>query len=186
MAESKKPAAKKKAAAKKKPASKKKPAAKKPAAKKEAAAEKPAAAQKPAAEEEPKPKPKLPKLADVEHWVGLRVDGVGSRTLGRVAGLHVDADDGEPRWVVLRLGPLAGSTAIPYEHVAEGAGRLWAAYERDWVREAPRFRPNEALSAEDELELCAHWGIREHQGRSEEIAGRDADEITSVPAEFDG
>jgi hypothetical protein len=66
----------------------------------------------------------LPKLDDVRHWVGLRLDGIGGRSLGRVAGLHVDAEDGEPRWVVLRLGPMAGCTAIPYEHVAEGAGRL--------------------------------------------------------------
>ena len=111
------------------------------------------------------------------------MDGVENKTLGRVAGLHVDVGNGEPRWAVLRLGPLAGSTAIPFEHVAEGAGRLWAAYERHWVREAPRFKPSEALSADDELELCAHWGIRDEQGRSGEIAGRDGDEITSIPAD---
>ena len=127
-------------------------------------------------------KPRLPKLKDVEHWVGLRIDGIGNRTLGRVAGLHADAEDGEPRWVVIRLGPIAGCTAIPYEHVAEGAGRLWAAYEREWVREAPRFRPSEALTADNELELCAHWGIRESQGRSAELKKIDGEEISAVPA----
>jgi hypothetical protein len=91
--------------------------------------------------------------------------------------------DGEPRWVVLRLGPLAGCTAIPYEHVAEGAGRLWAAYARDWVREAPRFKPQESLSADNERELCEHWGIRKGQGRAAELKGREADEITAVPAD---
>lgn len=130
-----------------------------------------------------KPKPKLPSLDEVEHWVGLRVDGIGNRTLGRVASLHVDATDGEPRWTVLRLGPLAGCTAIPFEHVAEGAGRLWAAYEREWVREAPRFKSSEALTAEDELELCAHWGIRDTQGRSAELKKVEGDEITAVPAD---
>ena len=94
--------------------------------------------------------------------------------MGRVAGIHVDAEDGEPRWVLIRLGPLAGCTAIPFEHVAEGAGRLWAAYERDWVREAPRFRPTEALTALQERELCAHWAIGEGQGRAAEVAEQDA------------
>ena len=75
-----------------------------------------------------------------------------------------------------------GCTAIPFEHVAEGAGRLWAGYERGWVREAPRFKADEALTADNELELCAHWGIREGKGRSAEIADRDADEISAVPA----
>ncbi|MGH2923296.1 MAG: hypothetical protein ACRDKH_04620 [Solirubrobacterales bacterium] len=130
-----------------------------------------------------KRKPRLPKLREVEHWIGLRLDGIGNRTLGRVAGLHVDSGDGEPRWVVLRLGPLAGCTAIPYEHVAEGAGRLWAAYERDWVREAPRFKPNESLSADNEIELCAHWGIRKGQGRAAELEDAESDEISAVPAE---
>ena len=118
-----------------------------------------------------------------EHWVGLRVDGAGGRTIGRVAGIHVDAEDGEPRWAVIRVGPVAGCTAIPFEHVAEGAGRLWAGYERGWVREAPRFKADEALTADNELELCAHWGIRDGKGRSAEIAHRGADEISAVPGQ---
>jgi hypothetical protein len=125
----------------------------------------------------------LPSLEDAIGWDGKQIDGLGNKSLGRIAGIHVDAEDGEPRWALIRLGPLAGCTAIPFEHVAEGAGRLWAAYERDWIREAPRFRPNESLTALQELELCAHWGIREGQGRAAEVAEQDADEITAVPAE---
>ena len=125
---------------------------------------------------------KLPSLDEALKWDGMQIDGLGNKTLGRIAGIHVDAADGEPRWALIRLGPLAGCTAIPFEHVAEGAGRLWAAYDRDWIREAPRFRPNESLTALQELELCAHWGIGERQGRAAEVAEQDADEITAVPA----
>jgi hypothetical protein len=124
-----------------------------------------------------------PSLEDARAWDGMQIDGLGNKTLGRIAGIHVDAEDGEPCWALIRLGPLAGCTAIPFEHVAEGAGRLWAAYDRDWIREAPRFRPNESLTALQELELCAHWGVREKQGRAAEVADRGADEITAVPAD---
>ena len=124
----------------------------------------------------------LPALDEARGWAGMQIDGLGNKRLGRIAGLHVDAEDGEPRWALIRLGPLAGCTAIPFEHVAEGAGRLWAAYERDWIKEAPRFRPNGSLTALQELELCAHWGIREGQGRAAEVAERVADEVTAVPA----
>lgn len=127
---------------------------------------------------------RLPSLEEAEHWVGLQVDGLGDRTLGRLAGLHVDAEDGEPRWAVIRLGPVAGCTAIPFEHVAEGAGRLWAGYERGLVRVAPRFKRDEALTAEHERELCEHWGIREQTGRAAEVAHRDPDEISALPAEL--
>jgi hypothetical protein len=128
-------------------------------------------------------KPPLPTLEEARAWDGMQIDGLGNKTLGRIAGIHVDASDGEPRWVLIRLGPLAGCTAIPFPHVAQGADRLWAAYDRDWIREAPRFRPNESLTAMQELELCAHWGIREGQGRAAEVAKQNDDEITAVPAE---
>jgi hypothetical protein len=121
-------------------------------------------------------------MPETNQWESLPVDGLGTKTLGRIAGIHVDADDGRPRWALIRIGPLAGCTAIPYEHVAEGAGRLWAAYERDWIREAPRFRPVEALTADQELELCAHWSVGEGRGRAAEVAGKDPDAITAVPA----
>jgi hypothetical protein len=126
-------------------------------------------------------KPSLPRLDEALAWDGMQIDGLGNKTLGRIAGIHVDSEDGEPRWALIRLGPLAGCTAVPVEHVAEGAGRLWAAYDRDWIREAPRFRPTDSLTALQELELCAHWGIREGRGRAAEVAERDADEITAVP-----
>jgi hypothetical protein len=125
----------------------------------------------------------LPSLEQASRWVGLRLDGLENKTIGRVAGLLVDADDGEPRWVVVRLGPLAGSTGIPFDHVAEGAGRLWAAYDRELVKEALRFNPDEALTGQQELELCADWGLSERQGRRAELADRDRDAITAVPAE---
>jgi hypothetical protein len=120
-------------------------------------------------------------MADPPDWVGLRVDGVGNRSIGRLAGLHVDVEDGRPRWAVVRLGPLAGCTALPFEHVAEGAGRLWAAYERDWAREAPRFKPGDALTADNELELCAHWGMRDEIGRAAQLRDREPNEITAIP-----
>jgi hypothetical protein len=126
--------------------------------------------------------PKLASLAEAREWVGWRIDGIGGRALGRVAGIHVDAESGEPQWVVVRLGPIARHTAIPFEHVAAAGDRLWTAYERAWVREAPRFSPDEALTAAQEIELCLHWGIREGRGREAEIAKRDGDAVSAVPA----
>ena len=130
-----------------------------------------------------KGKPSLPTLDEALEWIGMRIDGLGSRTLGRVAGIHVDAKDGKPRWALVRMGPLAGCTAIPFEHVAEGAGRLWAAYERDWIRSGPKVKPSESFTALQELELCEHWSIREDHGRAAQVADQPAEEITAVPAE---
>ena len=205
MAERKKPAAKKKAAAKK-TRSTRKAVAKKKAPPKKKAAPKPSVkmevrapakteglspettvtpAPKPPAPKEPeKPKARqLPSLKQALEWVGMSVDGVDGDKLGKLAGIHVDVEDGRPRWAIVKLGRLAGCTALPYDHVAEGGDRLFAAYERGWVKEAPRFKPDAALTADQELELCAHWGIRLDTARSAEVRGRKPDEISAVPAE---
>ena len=122
-------------------------------------------------------------LHEAIEWLEMPIDGLGGKSLGRVAGIHLDADDGEPRWLLIRLGPLAGCTAIPIEHTAEAAERLWTGYGRGWVNEAPRFKPGESLTAAQEKELAAHWGIGEDRGRSAELAGRDPDGISAVPAD---
>jgi hypothetical protein len=121
-------------------------------------------------------------LDEAIEWLEMPIDGLGGKTLGRIAGIHLDVEDGEPRWVLIRLGPLAGCTAIPVEHVAEAAERLWTGYERDLVNKAPRFKPDDSLSAAQELELAAHWGMDAGWGRAAEVADRDVDEITAVPA----
>jgi hypothetical protein len=123
-------------------------------------------------------------LAEAIEWLEMPIDGLGGKALGRIAGIHIDEDDGEPRWALIRIGPLAGCTAIPVEHVAEVAERLWTGYERDRVNKASRFKPDESLTAAQELELAAHWGIDEEWGRAAELADREPDEITAVPAEI--
>jgi hypothetical protein len=123
-------------------------------------------------------------LAEAIEWLEMPIDGLGGKTLGRVAGIHLDAEDGEPRWLLIRLGPLAGCTAIPVEHAAEAAERLWCGYDPEWVNKAPRFKPDESLTAAQELELAAHWGVGEGRGRAAEVAERDPDEISAVPAEI--
>jgi hypothetical protein len=112
-------------------------------------------------------------LDEAIEWLEMPIDGLGGKSLGRIAGIHLDAENGGPRWVLIRLGPLAGCTAIPVEHVAEAAERLWTGYERDWVNKAPRFKPDDSLSAAQELELAAHWGIDEEWGRAAAVAARD-------------
>jgi hypothetical protein len=72
--------------------------------------------------EETEGNPSLPSLDEALAWDGMQIDGLENKGLGSIAGIHVDAEDGEPRWALIRLGPLAGCTAIPLEHVAEGGG----------------------------------------------------------------
>lgn len=125
---------------------------------------------------------KLPPAEEVAQWLGRRVDGMGERPLGRVIGIHVDATDSRPRWAVIKLGPLAGSTGIPVEHLAAGGPkRLFAAYPRELVKDAVRISPDEELTAADERELCESLEIPADTGRAAELERRRDKTVTAKP-----
>lgn len=131
------------------------------------------------------PKPaerKLPAVDETVKWIGRRVDGMGERPLGRVVGIHLDASDSQPRWAVIKIGPLAGTTGIPVEHLAVGGPkRLFAAYPRDLIKDAARFSPDEELTAADERELCESLEIPPDTGRAAELEKRRDKTVTAKP-----
>jgi len=47
------------------------------------------------------------------------------------------------------------------------------------IRGAPGIQPGAPLTREQELEICSHFGIHEHQARAGEISGRPEGAITS-------
>jgi PRC-barrel domain protein len=124
----------------------------------------------------------LPTLDEALLWVGEPVDDSSGERLGKVSGIFADAETGEPKWLVLRMGRLAGEAAVPFEHSAEGGGRVWVAYEREAVRNSPRLKAGQKLNAGQELQLCEHYGIRVGIGRAAEVARREG-EVTAVPAD---
>ena len=125
---------------------------------------------------------KLPPVEEAVGWLGRRVDGMGERPLGRVVGIHVDAKDSQPRWAVIKLGPLAGTTGIPVEHLAAGGPkRMFAAYPRELVKGAVRISADEELTAADERELCESLEIPPDSGRAAELERRRDKTVTAKP-----
>lgn len=124
----------------------------------------------------------LPSLDEALAWRGLKVDDSAGNQIGKVSGIHVDASSREPKWVIVRLGVFAGDAAIAFEHVAEAGGRVWAAYTRSAVRNSPKLNADQSLNAGQELQLCEHYGILVEIGRAAEVAEREPDELTAVPA----
>jgi hypothetical protein len=119
---------------------------------------------------------------DAAGWLGTPVDDSSGKRLGKVSGLYSDAESNEPKWLVVRLGPLAGEAAIPFEHTAAGGGRVWVAYTREEVRSSHKLKGGRALTAAQELELCEHYGVDVGIGRADELAERGAGQISAVPA----
>lgn len=125
----------------------------------------------------------LPTAEEVGGWVGHEVDDLGGASVGRVQGLFVDAESGEPSWLVVRQGRVRGTlVAVPLRDCAAGAGRVWIAHEQGAIRSAPVVDPSRPLLREHELTIGEHYGIGESIGRPGEVRGRAAGAVTSQPA----
>src|SRR5688572_11744862 len=124
----------------------------------------------------------LPSLEEALGWSGSKLDELGGSAVGRVEGILVDAESEDPKWLLVRMGRFGHHSALPFSHAVGGIGRVWAPYDRDRVRQAPRIDAGQPLTRERELELCAFYGIGEGTGRGAEIAGREEGSVTAKPA----
>ncbi len=122
-------------------------------------------------------------LDEVKAWMGYEVDDLGGERVGQAQGLFVDAQSGEPSWLVVRQGRVRGTlVAVPLRDCAAAAGRVWIAHERRAIREAPVVDPSRPLLREHELTIATHYGIGETLGRAAEVADRTESSVTSQPA----
>ena len=135
----------------------------------------------------------LPDLAEARGWVGLELDDVDGRPVGRIEGVYADSEGGEPVWLVVAVGSSrrgwlgfgrrsTRTVVVPLRECAAMPGRAWTAQGGEAVRSAPAVDPTRPLLREHEAAICAHYGIGEPIGRRAEIAARAAGSLTAQPA----
>jgi hypothetical protein len=124
-----------------------------------------------------------PGAAEAMGWLGAEVAELSGDAVGQVQGVFVDADSGEPAWLVARLGRRrrARVVAVPFANCAGAPFGVWVAQEGEAIRSAPVVDPTRPLRREHELTICAHFGIGERVGRAAAVAGREEGDITATP-----
>lgn len=124
-----------------------------------------------------------PGTAEAMSWLGAEVAELGGDSVGQVQGVFVDADSGEPAWLVARLGRRrrARVIAVPFANCAGAPFGVWVAQEGDAIRSAPVVDPTRPLRREHELTICAHFGIGEKVGRAAAVVTREEGDVTAVP-----
>lgn len=125
-----------------------------------------------------------PSAAEVMDWVGAEVAELSGASVGQVQGVFVDADSGEPAWLVARLGRRrrARVVALPVSNCAGAPFGVWVSQEADAIRSAPVVDPTRPLRREHELTICAHFGIGENVGRAAQVASRSEGDVTAAPS----
>lgn len=129
------------------------------------------------AEEAPAP------AVEAMHWIGAEIAELGGDNIGQVQGFYLDAESGEPAWLIARLGRRrrARIVALPFANCAGAPFGVWVAQEADAIRSAPVVDPTRPLRREHELTICAHFGIGERAGRAAAVRGREPGAITAAP-----
>lgn len=117
-----------------------------------------------------------------ESWAGWRLDDVDGAKTGSVESVYRDAKTGDPVWLGVRMGRFGHRSVLPLAHCVGLAGRVWAPYERDEIRAAPRVDPGRPLRRADEIELLRSFGLPTETGRAAEIADRPTDAETAEPS----
>jgi hypothetical protein len=121
--------------------------------------------------------------AEAMGWLGAEVAELSGYAVGQVQGFYVDAESGEPAWLIASLGRRrrARIVAVPFANCAGAPFGVWVAQESDSIRSAPVVDPTRPLRREHELTICAHFGIGEKVGRAGAVSGRPGGEITATP-----
>ncbi len=121
--------------------------------------------------------------AEATRWLGADVAELNGESIGQLQGFYVDAESGEPTWLIARLGRRRRGrvVAVPAANCAGAPFGVWVAQEADAIRSAPVVDPTRPLRREHELTICAHFGIREKVGRAAEVAQRQEGAITATP-----
>ena len=117
-----------------------------------------------------------------ESLAGFDVDDAGGSRVGTVHGVYVDAESGEPAWLLIKLGLFGKAVPVPAGDCAAAAGHLWIPYSREDLRAAPTVDSHKPLTREQELEICAGYGIPGDFGRAAEVAARPPEAVTAKPA----
>jgi hypothetical protein len=121
--------------------------------------------------------------AEAQSWLGVDIAALGGDVIGQVEGFYVDAESGEPAWLIARLGRRRRSrvVAVPFANCAGAPFGVWVAQEGEAIRSAPVVDPTRPLRREHELTICAHFGIGEKVGRAAAVAARGEGDITASP-----
>jgi len=116
----------------------------------------------------------------INDLTGADVFGSDDAKIGTVGQVYVDNDTQTPTWVTVRTGLFGSSESFaPLDDATFEAGAVHVAYEKSFVKDAPRIDTDGALSADEEQSLYAFYGnssgTSTSAGLADQDGGRSAD-----------
>ncbi|WIB26471.1 PRC and DUF2382 domain-containing protein [Curtobacterium sp. MCSS17_015] len=114
--------------------------------------------------------------SSVNDLIGADVYGSGEAKIGTVGQVYVDNDTQAPTWVTIRTGLFGTSeTFAPLTEANFDAGIVRIAYDKAFVKDAPRVEADGALSDEEEQALYSYYGMTDASVDESPLYDQDAD-----------
>ncbi|MCM6762355.1 PRC and DUF2382 domain-containing protein [Rathayibacter sp. ZW T2_19] len=96
----------------------------------------------------------------VNDLIGADVHGTDDAKIGTVGQVYVDNESQQPTWVTIRTGLFGSSESFaPLSDASFDGGVVRVAYEKSFVKDAPRIDDDGALTADDEQALYSYYGV---------------------------
>ena len=120
-------------------------------------------------------------LVEARGWIDARVDDVYGARVGSVVDVYFDPEEEEELyWMLVRVGSTDGPlTLVPLHHSIATRAHVWVPITKDLITRAPELDGVRALTRDEELELCFHYGGLRR--RSQTLRRRPAEAVTAVP-----
>ena len=120
-------------------------------------------------------------LVEARGWIEARVDDVYGSRVGTVVDVYFDPEGHEVHWLLVRVGSAEGHlTLVPVHYSIAARAHIWVPITKDLITRAPALETVRAVSREDELEFCFHYGGLRRRG--EALRHRPAETLTAVPS----
>jgi uncharacterized protein (TIGR02271 family) len=95
----------------------------------------------------------------MNNLIGASVIGSDDRKIGTVGQVYVDPSTNQPNWISIRTGLFGASESFAPVSEAEWHGDdVRIAYDKEFVKDAPRIDEDGSLSADDENALYSYYG----------------------------
>jgi hypothetical protein len=118
----------------------------------------------------------MPISHDVDTWDGETLLTNAGEKIGQIDGIYLDGDTDEPAWLAVKTGMLGSAVSlVPVQGATPANDGVAVPYDKELIKGAPTFKPDDEISGEDSRALYAHYSIGSAQ------PGAAAEPDTSAP-----
>lgn len=102
----------------------------------------------------------MPMSHDVETWDGQPLLTTDGDKVGRIESIYLDGDTDEPAWMAVKTSKLGSAVSlVPLHRATSDGDGITVPYDKEHIKRAPTFKPDDEISAEDARALYEHYAI---------------------------